>query len=291
MEKCPLGLSDAQLSAFSKIHRLPEIACHFAWRGEAEKLAKIAWWGSALGDIASTPQATDRLNIMWESAAFNLGVALFDSVLEKAADQTSMLLSRVLDPVHLQARMNHPSSSDKQLTCQEPRLSLIVQLFDTVLSSVGGRLNSAPHRLNQLWKMLEAMYRSELGLSRDRFAAKTQPVMFIGGLANDPRDSKAYIFFKLLALFIHFWDDWMDMAEDLRNPAPNAFLTGPKSTAPFLALTNSLHGLFRILGGALYHESIARTLSDAIRDTLQAAKNWDIQAHRKTLALCHELIL
>ncbi len=288
-EDRPLGFSSSELADFSETHQLAEIAKRFAWRGNIKNLERIAWWGSALGDVASVRRPIDRSRVLWEAASFNLGVSLFDSILENESDKFPPL-ARALDGVRLRARLVRPSITHRPLTCDDNSLDLIVRLFDTALAGAGRRFNCWPAQIEYLSELLEVMYRSELGLSEDRFAAKTMPVVFIGALGNDYEDEQAHWFFGAFGRFIQLWDDWLDLSEDLRSLAPNAFLGAPRSVISFDALGYSIRFLARTVGGRLFHEGIALTLSDALRISLSAARHWDIQGYRKTLLLCHKLV-
>lgn len=288
-EDGPLGFSGPELADFTETHQLAEIATRFSWRGNLKRLETIAWWGSALGDVASVRHPIDRSQVLWEAASFNLGVCLFDSILENESGKFQPL-ARALDGVHLKARLERPSILDRPLTCEDHSFDLVVRLFDNALVGAGRRFSCWPAQINYLSKLLEVMYRSEMGLAEDRFAAKTMPVAFIGALGNHYKEEQAHWFFTAFGRFIQLWDDWLDLTEDLGSLAPNAFLGAPRSVVSFEALEYSVRFLARAAGGTLFHEAIAITLSDALKISLLAARRWDNQAYRKTLLLCHELL-
>lgn len=288
-EDGPLGFSSSELADFSETHQLAEIAKRFVWRGNSKKLEAIAWWGSVLGDIASVRRPIDRSRVLWEAASFNLGVALFDSILENEPDRFP-LLARALNGVRMKARLECPSTTDRPLICDDYSLDLVVRLFDSALAGAGRRFSSWPAQIEYLSELLEVMYRSELGLSEDRFAAKTMPTVFIGALGNYYNGEQAHWFFEALGSFIQLWDDWLDLTEDFRSLAPNAFLGAPRSFISFDTLGYGVRFLARAIGGTLFHEGIALKLSDALKRSLSAAQHWDNQAYRKTLLLCRELL-
>lgn len=288
-ENGPLGFSSPELANFSESQQLAEIAKRFSWRGNVKRLEKIAWWGSALGDVASVRWPTDRSQILWEAASFNLGVSLFDSILEKETGKLA-LLARALDGVQLKVRLERPDITHKPLTCTDSSLKLIVRLFDSALSGAGRRFRCWPAQIKYLSELLETMYRSELGLSQDPFAAKIMPTVFIGALGNHNQEEQAHRFFECLGRFIQLWDDWLDLSEDSCRLAPNAFLGAPRSVVSFDALRYSVRFLARTAGGALFHEGIATTLSDALNKSLSAVRHWDDLAYKKTLLLCRELL-
>jgi hypothetical protein len=284
-----LGLSASELSAFSEMNKLEEIGQHFPWRGTAQRLETIAWWGSAVGDIACRRRPFERSQILCEAAGFNLGISLFDSILEHEPSKSPYLIE-VLNEAHLKERMRDPLEADTQLICDDPTLDLLVQLFDRALSSIGQRFAASVRQIDYLSELLQEMYRSELGLSNDRFAAKSLPIVFIGTWANPNEDERAFCFFDALGCFMRLWDDWLDITDDVRNLAPNSFIGAPSSLASFDALGYFARFLARAIGGTLFHKGVSNALCDALKKSLSAASCWDHQAYRKTVQLFRVLL-
>jgi hypothetical protein len=284
-----LGFSSHELRTFSDTHQLAEIAERFVCRGDTKRLEKIAWWGSALGDIASVGLPGERSKILWEAAAFNLGVSLFDSVVEEEPDSAATL-SQALGLAHLEERLERSSASGTPLVCEDRSLGLVVRLFDSALAGAGRRFSSWPGHREFLGDLLGRMYRSELGLSEDRFAAKSLPTVFIGALGHHSDEERAHCFFRVLANFFQLWDDWLDLTEDFGGLAPNSFLGAPQAPVSLRGVGYSLRFLLRAVGGSMFHESAASTLCNALMDSLCAAEQWDSTAHRKTILLYRELL-
>ena len=288
-EVCVLGLSPSEIADFSKYYRLAEVAKHFIWRGDCERLEAIAWWGSALGDISSVGQPIYRSQIIWEAASFNLGIALFDSILENDSDKFP-LLAQVLHGKRLKARLECSSISDQPLRCDEYSLNLVVRLFDRTLSSAGQRFSDSPSQIAYLSELLDKMYKSELGISDDLFASKTTPLVFIGALGNFHNNKNANSFFEAFGHFFHLWDDWLDLIDDFSSLAPNIFLGTPRSFISTDFFLYSIRFLTRAVGGTLFHDNIAMQLSTALAKSLSATLFWDEKAYRKTLQLCYILL-
>ena len=74
------------MSAMSNTCDFRALASGFPARGDTESLIRIAWWGSAWGDVVCAPDAPDRDLVLKEAALFNLGIALFDSVIDERPD-------------------------------------------------------------------------------------------------------------------------------------------------------------------------------------------------------------
>ena len=249
----------------------------------------VAWWGSALADLALDRQRADRDCILSEAAAFNLAVALFDSAVD-GAPARARLLADALEPRRMAARLAYPGNPGHRIECRDPSLDLVAALFDRVLSSAGRRFGSQPAQLDRCSRLLEKMYRSELGRSSEPFFAKAGPVLFVGALASDLEQRRWRRLYEALARLCQLWDDWQDMEEDLRGLAPNSFLGAPRPMAPVGSVAYGLRGLARVAAGDLCHRGIAATLATGFRETVMAARDCDPDTYRKTRLLCHELM-
>jgi hypothetical protein len=275
--------------AFAKAHRLEAIATGLPWRGDADRLRTIAWWGSALADLVTAGRQADRNIILNESAAFNLAVALFDSVMECAPTQ-AVDLAKALTPHNTRARLFDPVRTQTKLRCRDPSSNLVASLFDSALSSAGQRLESVPADLECMAEQLAGMYRSEMGLSPDPFVAKSGPVVFIGALAGSLEAEPVRRLYQAMAQFCQLWDDWQDLEEDLRHLAPNSFLGAPRRTQSLRTFAYGMTSLKRVIGGQLMHHGIAETLVSGLRGILVAARECDRDTYTRTLALCRELL-
>jgi hypothetical protein len=282
------GFSGPELSEFSAAHQLPLIARRLPWRGDADRLRTVAWWGSALADLALAAQQSDRGRILAEAGAFNVAVALFDSAVDGAGGQARPLVE-ALEPRRMTARLAHPGDSRHRIQCRDPSLGLVAGLFDQVLSSAGRRFRSRPAQLDRCARLLEEMYQSELWQSPEPFFAKAGPVIFIGALASDLDQGSWRRLYGALARLCRLWDDWQDMEEDLRGLAPNSFLGVPR-LAPIGSVAYGLRGLTRVAAGELFHPGIAATLATGFRETVEAARDCDPDTCRKTLRFCRELM-
>jgi hypothetical protein len=177
------------------------------------------------------------------------------------------------------------------LSVKEESLDLVVRLFDVSLSGAGRRFAGRPALVRQMSRLLDTMYRSELGLSRDRFAAKNLPVVYIGALGNPHGDERSERFFESFGYFIQLWDDWLDLTEDALALAPNVFLGAPQTAVSLESFRYTMRFLARAAGGPLFHAGLTTTLSAALARSLLDARYWDERAYRQTLTLCHEILL
>jgi hypothetical protein len=249
-------------------------------RGGPEQLWRIVWWGVTLADLPGTATGTARV----EAGQYNLAFALFDSVVDSAPSLVSPL-AHALMPDRLRARLADPDPS-AALTTDHRGLEPLVRVFDMALSHTGRRLRAQSDRLERLGDLLEAMFRSELRATSDPFLAKTLPVVFIGALV-DRRTTTAHLF-QALAEFIWLWDDWLDLADDLRRLRPNAFL-GPAGSRSARA-TACARGMARLIAGSRAHGEVADRLERALASTLSAAREAGDETYRLTAAFHRELI-
>lgn len=285
---CRIGFDDDELSRFSDAYRLDAIASVFDARGDIARLKQIAWWGSALADLALIDDSAVRDRVLAEGAVFNLAVALFDSVVDEGSPLAARL-AHTLEPRRMSARLSDPESERSRLSCGDPALQLVVDLFDAVLASAGQRLRARTDRLANLSAQLERMYLSELRIAPDLFVAKTGPVVFIGTLAADDEANVDWLY-DTLARFCHEWDDWQDMAEDMPRFSPNVFLGKPRRRLSAAAVAYATRSIWRLIGGPLLHVGVAEHLASSLQDVVDAARGCDRWTYCKTLVLCRELV-
>lgn len=284
-----LGLAQRELRDLFGDRQLEDLARAFPWRGDPRRLRQIAWWGSALGDIATADRrpAAGRC-VLREAACFNLAIALFDSVVDECSEHVPTLV-RELDPVRIKTRLQAPRRVESALRCDDPALRLLVELFDAVFASIGRRLARDGRRLDHLIAVLEAMLRSELGLSRNPFEAKTLPIVFIGSLPGGPTPGGRDALFDALARFLWMWDDWIDIVDDMRGLRANAFL-GECRLPASSAVGYMARSLGRLAGGRRSYVQLAEGLREALDLSLQASRECGHSFHTKTVALCSELV-
>ena len=139
-----LGLHEADLASLAVRCRFGRLAEHFRSEGGPAELREIAWWGSALADIATEAAAHPRNDdLLTDAAFFNLGVALFDGVVDNAPARIPAI-AKSLSPTRLRRKLARPLDPEAALSCAEPDFELIVSLFDQTLGGVGQRCADAP---------------------------------------------------------------------------------------------------------------------------------------------------
>ena len=279
-----LGLRHEDIPSIVSYHQTDQLAAGLPTRGDPAQLHQIAWWGSALGDIAAGQRCNDHEAIVAEAALFNLAVALFDTVVEDRRDLVSML-AEAMAPAAMRARLLAPHDERAALVVEHPVLHYLVELFDRVLAGVGARLQTHPLRLQELGALLEMMFRSELGLERDPFAAKTLPIVFIGALGAPTSETRATRLFAALARYLSLWDDWLDMADDMRHSRPNAFLGRGGLAVSVDTGRYWVRSGARVLLGECAHRNVTRQLVTQFRRTLELARACDEATYVRVVAL------
>jgi hypothetical protein len=278
-----VGLSDDRLLGLATRHRFGLLASSFPCFGEPIELRRIAWWGSALADIACAAGARSRHEALLEDAArFYLGVALFDHVVDEAPERAGALAA-ALHPSRLRLKLQHPAEPCARLACDVRDLELIVDLFDAALEGIGRRLTAEPARRHEIGDMLEAMYSSELSLSSDPMPAKTLPFTLIGQLALGRGEREARTFFARLAQLLALWDDWLDLAADGWSRSANAHLASPAGRGSRLG--GLARGLWLALVAAVPAHAVSRRLTRAFDETLESAGPLPPAARTKATAL------
>ena len=281
-----LGLSDERLLGLAAEYHFGTVAGCFRRAGGPLELRQVAWWGSALADIACAAAARRRDDdLLADAALFHLAVALFDQIVDDQPDRSGTLAESV-DPSRLRLKLESPSAPDARLHCNDPELDLIVGLFDGALGGIGRRLEDEPAWRDEILQMLEAMYVSELALSDDPMVAKTLPFTLVGHLALRPGEAAPRALFQNLAHLLGLWDDWQDLLADGWALAPNAHLgpRDPRGTLP-RRLRGLARGLWLTLMGAIPRHEISGCLSGALEATLESARPLPGAARQKTVAL------
>jgi hypothetical protein len=188
------------------------------WRARA-----VGCWGARLAGLTpSLPAAADE-SILIDAAAFNLAVALFDTVVDEMP-RALPPLAEALRPVVLRQWLEHPESGDPPRIQLEDETAVVVHLFAYVLKSAGRRYRDDPVTLAALGDLLRRMYESETGVSSQPALAKTLPIVWIGSLTGVRSGSEADRMFHRLAHFIARWDDAQDLHDDWVHGRYNAYL-------------------------------------------------------------------
>jgi hypothetical protein len=280
-EATRLGLDDVALETLAARHQFDRLATLFPTRGDAAGLRRIARFGSQLAAIACIAAGLDPIPpLLIEGARFNLGVALFDTIVDddrRHLGEAAVGLAPVLIHGHLVEGVPLPRSRD-------PGVELVIDLFRALFASVRERA-TAPH-LSQLSDALSAMYISEVSEEGDPLAAKILPTRFFGQLVA-PDEWKVLTLMQRLGAFVARIDDWQDLPADIVAERPNAFLGGNVSTAStqYTALR-----LWRVVGGRVSHWEIGRRLALALDDVLIAARRAGPGAEAASVAFVRGLL-
>lgn len=256
--------------------RLVAISKSFPSRGDADRLAEIAEWGAAICALTLEPQP-DSKEVLAAAASFNLAVALFDTLVDDHSPDLGGVAQK-LHPDHLREFLFHPSTNRVPATACE---SEVVQLFDSAVRTAGRRWQDRQEHLTMLGDLLETMYSSELGTSPDPFAAKEQPVLFMGAIGS--ADRRCLELHRSLGRFIAAWDDWLDQDQDILARRANAFLGIPCGRG---LVGYYLRALWRTIGRTRSQSSVIELLESRVDVVLSnAAMLGDPAAARTTILL------
>ncbi len=284
-ESIGLGLGDEGLALLAVEYHFGTLAGHFRPFGGPLELREIAWWGSALADIACAAggKRSDE-ELLRDAALFHLGVALFDDVIDTQPERSDRL-AEALHPGRLGPKLENPTDTHHALRSPDAVLNLIAALFDGALEGIGRRLAHDREWRRALLQMLQSMYASELQLAGDPQTAKTLPFAFVGHLAVRPGDG-ADALLQNLSIFLGLWDDWLDLVADVWFAEPNAFLD-PRSRQGWRGrLRGTAKGLGLLMAGGTRGSTAGRRLTLALRATLDAAKPLPPAAQEKLKHLC-----
>ncbi|TIS80344.1 MAG: hypothetical protein E5W94_01465 [Mesorhizobium sp.] len=228
------------------------------WDGP-QRAPLVARWGARLAGLGSaTP--TDQA-VLVEGAAFNLAVALFDTVVDETPERIAPLAA-ALHPDRLRACLVAGSPDTLDVTDVDADAHLVVRLFASVLASAGRRFAADHDGIAELAELLRRMYESELGQAPLASLAKTLPIVWIGRLAGAGSGTALGAMYDALADFIARWDDAQDLADDWRRGRFNHYLSPPGTFA----------GACRYAAPAASARHINEDLERALVATLAAAE-------------------
>jgi hypothetical protein len=283
-----LGLGDGPLAQLAAAHGFDELARRFPTRGDAHHLRRVAWYGSALADIACRPDTVGRDDVLRTGALFNVAVALADTVV----DEHPKALRRaqtVLHPAALERRLLRPLDQQTALTTADPELRGLAGLFDCALTTLGRRFAHEPATLHALANHLTGMYASEVHRAADRMPAKTLPTVFIATSAAGAGDPSAQRLATRLAYLLALVDDWIDLGQDICRLRANGFVLSHHGRGRYL-LPYLRRARYRVFGGRRSHTDVGWTIAGACKATLEAAAAVSPETHAKTCALLWRLV-
>jgi hypothetical protein len=277
-----LGLSAEELGAMATAFDFAGLAATFPSRGDVQRLRQIAWFGSALGDVACAERCERDEDVLLDAAIFNLAVALFDTAVD---DQPSLLpaLTNTLNPTVLRSVLVGDPTEKATPLGDQRGIEGLQSLFVHVLRRARGRFLGMHVKLASLDAFVRLMFDSETGDRASRARAKTLPITFINALATPtvfPSRLSAS-----LSTFLALYDDWQDLGHDVVDRRANAFVQlvdgegwDAWSYWPRAAL------------GLCWPRRIAVRLADTARQLLSAAEASGPLAQSKTLTLIDWLL-
>ena len=269
------------LALLADTFQFDELARHFPTRGNSSALKRIARFGSQLIAIACAAAGLgSEFPLLVEGALFNLGVALFDTVVD---DQPSRLpaVTAALNPRrirdHLLLGVPLPASADAAV-------ELIVRLFRALFESIRNRVPAT--RLPALAASLTKMYQAEVDDPAAALDAKILPTAFFGELVGDD-DGRGVAVMKRLGVFVALLDDWQDLGSDIVARRPNSFLGGgvPTTNPRYFAAC-----VGRILGGSISHMEIGCRLATPLHAALAVARDANDECAAAMALLLGELL-
>jgi hypothetical protein len=280
-EDRPLGLDGEQLDLLAVEHDFAELARLSPERGDAARLREIAWFGSAVADIASSGDDA----VLRTGGLFNLAVALVDSVVDHRRDDRLASLAVALAPSALRSRLLLGRPLDSNGPGGE-----IVALMDRVLRDVAERWRHDPSLLAEADALLTRMYVSEMRPGVSRRDAKLLPLTFVGVVSDRARRPVVRETVAGIGLFAALLDDWQDLADDLMAGRANTFLH-ERDLTPATGPARALTGIRLIARPRRASAGIAVQLRTALLSTVDAAHRAGGEVEAKTHAFLRRLLL
>jgi len=215
-----LGLDEEELLSLVSELELKSYEGSFRRRGGLEGMITTMWWGSAINDILNSPDCRSEKTLII-SGLFNLGVALFDSIIDDFPKREKRHLSAMVQVMLDNADQSADSSIPNQNTTRE--LFLIQKLITKILCHLKRNYSRAHGKF--LMNLISIMFKSEIGIQNTPHIAKQFPIVFLGALNNNYYNNIKYRqLYRELGLLINYWDDWKDITSDFLRLSPNIFL-------------------------------------------------------------------
>ena len=245
------------------IYRVSELARRYPHRGDEEHLEQVGRWGAALCSIG-VESSLDRVELLAAAASFNVAVSLIDSLVDDDESDESPI-AEALRPDRLRiiladgaAESGHPSDEHDEV---------LVDVFESLLNRIGSNWRHEPKHIEFLGDLLQEMYDSEFGRSRDEFSAKQLPVVFLGAIGTS---DEAYVdLFHALGRFIAAWDDWLDQYDDLTERQANVYFGSPRGLA---IMTFYGRAAWRLVRGAQSITKVTAVLNDRLDSLITAVR-------------------
>jgi len=267
-----VGFSADQLSDLDRRFNFGTLQAHFPERGSRSLLRRIAWFGSALADVACPTVGESRHETMEMGALFNLAVALFDSVVD-GRPRLKRSLFRALEVPKMVARLRGPNDEATRIRSAEHPLAPLCMLFDAVLRSLGQRYAGSNSRLSDIERQLERMHSSETLPGRKRIEAKCLPVTFVCQASDTHAPMSVRKLYIELGRLLALLDDWRDIADDVRAGRANQFICSYDFGGPHMMnyALGVMSGLLR--GTARGAEAFERELVPLLGTILDLARH------------------
>ncbi|HEV7653532.1 MAG TPA: hypothetical protein VGP36_02190 [Mycobacteriales bacterium] len=254
-------------------------------RGDAGRLCEIAWFGSAVADIASSGDGSANLRALRTGGLFNVAVALVDSVVDRRRDGRAGGLTVALAPPALRDRL----LVERPLDTEGPG-GEIVALMDVVLRDVAERWRHDPQMLAEAHELLTRMYISEMRPGVSRRDAKLLPLTFVGVVSDHARRPAVRETVQGISRFAGLLDDWQDLGDDLVAGRANAFLH-ERDLAPATSAPRALTGARLIARPRKASSGIAGQVRAALLTTVEAARRAGGDVEAKTHAFLRCLLM
>jgi hypothetical protein len=276
--ECDLGLPLRVLCSISREFEFDTLSRLVPSRGNRDRLLEIAWFGSAVADVAASSEDPFGEQVLRDGALFNVAISLVDSVLDDASDPRSRALTHFLAPMHLRRRLiGEPIASSDDV---RP----IVRLFDDALGSIGQRWRHRVAVIDDADFLLSRMYKSEMVPTASRLDAKRLPFAFVGLVSDGTQRLEVLEVSERLGAFVALLDDWQDLGDDLIAGRANVFLDDRDLSLATLRP--------RIAGSARRRSlaEVATRLRTALDDTLVAADRAGSRVALKTRSFLGQLL-
>lgn len=216
-----LGLSSDDLGQLAAAFGFADLAAAFPSRGDVTRLGRIAWFGSALGDIACAEHGRRADDVIEDAALLNVAVALFDTVVDEQPHRLSAL-TRAANPHVLKDALFGVAPAHVRDRDSHAGIERLASLFVHVAGRAGRRFAGMHLKLASLDAYFRRMFESEVGTNASRAHAKTLPISLIGSLIS-PAIFPSRLF-RALATFLAQYDDWQDLGHDLTDGRANTFV-------------------------------------------------------------------
>lgn len=281
-----LGLNEIEVNLLIQRLKLESYASFFPNRGGIKGFSTIIWWGSVITDIINTNEKDRKNNTLEVAGLFNLGIALFDTIIDDFSKTKRNQLSDLIE-----SEISHKPGIAKHKEYYEiidHEISLIRNILSFLQEYINENFGKSNNRHLFLNRLIRLMFINETSNLSDKRMAKQFPIIFIGALNNYYYDNtRIRLLYRYLGELVNYWDDWKDIRYDAFHNNSNYFLN---QNSP-LKIQRAFNKICYFLHLKNYDKAANQIIINQINKIISLARQIEEPICNNTISLLHYLFV